>query len=93
MNAVHGITFLIFVTFANSARVFVDSQYGRIVGESFTLHNGKTVNRFHGIPYAKPPVGPLRFKVSVRKLSVYLDFLTKPVSKIVEGSSWPNFLV
>ena len=65
MLLLKGTLLVLLVTLAKSARVTVDSQYGRVIGESFTLHNGKTVNRFHGIPYGKPAVGPLRFAVCI----------------------------
>ncbi len=43
--------------------VIVDTEYGKVLGKSFTLHDGNTVNRFFGIPFAKPPVGDLRWRV------------------------------
>ncbi|XP_049801831.1 esterase E4-like isoform X2 [Schistocerca nitens] len=35
---------------------------GALRGKVTTTHTGKTYYSFQGIPYAKPPVGPLRFK-------------------------------
>ncbi|XP_017489614.1 PREDICTED: cholinesterase 1-like, partial [Rhagoletis zephyria] len=40
--------------------VQVNSPKGQFVGEGLTV-DGRTVFRFLGIPYAKPPIGPLRF--------------------------------
>lgn len=38
---------------------------GEIEGYYKTAHNGKTFAAFEGIPYAKPPVGELRFQVDI----------------------------
>ena len=38
---------------------------GKMRGTKMTSRNGKTFYAFLGIPYATPPVGPLRFKVSI----------------------------
>ena len=38
----------------------VNTSLGQIIGTSLTV-DGRTVSRFLGIPYAKPPIGPLRF--------------------------------
>ncbi|XP_050400946.1 acetylcholinesterase [Patella vulgata] len=48
----------------NSERrhVLRKTKYGKVRGEIETLSNGKRIDRFLGIPYAKPPVGELRFE-------------------------------
>lgn len=56
---------IVLVKLCQGDRVAVHTEYGNVIGESFLLHNGKTVNRFHGIPYARPPVGEYRFKVGI----------------------------
>ena len=47
--------------------VYVDISSGTVKGQSFLLPDiipgEKTINRFHGIPFATPPVGDLRFRV------------------------------
>jgi carboxylesterase type B len=37
---------------------------GSLRGKKVKTEAGATYYSFHAIPYAKPPVGPLRFKVS-----------------------------
>lgn len=37
---------------------------GVLVGRHWTSHKGRHVRAFIGVPYALPPVGDLRFKVS-----------------------------
>lgn len=37
---------------------------GKVVGRSMIYGEGRYVNMFIGIPYAKPPLHELRFKVS-----------------------------
>ncbi|CAB3233611.1 unnamed protein product [Arctia plantaginis] len=40
----------------------VTVEQGQLQGRVGTSPNGKTFFSFQGIPYAKPPIGPLRFK-------------------------------
>jgi carboxylesterase type B len=46
-------------------RPIVQTSYGPIEGKAFILNDGKEVNAFLGVPFAKPPIGNLRFKVSL----------------------------
>ncbi|CAH1776529.1 unnamed protein product [Owenia fusiformis] len=39
----------------------VDTKYGKILGETLNLTDGRQVHTWLGIPYAKPPIGRLRF--------------------------------
>ena len=52
--------------------VLVETKYGKLSGKRlvniYDIGDGQvteTVDRFLGVPYAEPPVGPLRFQVSV----------------------------
>ncbi|GMS91465.1 hypothetical protein PENTCL1PPCAC_13640, partial [Pristionchus entomophagus] len=40
----------------------VETNYGKIQGRRVIYQGKKQVDAFQGIPYAKPPVGDLRFK-------------------------------
>lgn len=44
--------------------VIVHVAQGNLRGQKVKTEAGATYYSFHAIPYAKPPVGPLRFKVS-----------------------------
>lgn len=35
----------------------------KLIGRTLRSHSGKSIKAFLGIPYAKPPIGHLRFKV------------------------------
>lgn len=42
-------------------KVIVDTKYGKIQGVQWRSVNGDMYYSFEGIPFAKPPVGELRF--------------------------------
>jgi len=49
--------------FANSA--IITTSLGQVKGNAiFIKEKNRTINVFQGIPYAKPPVGELRFKAA-----------------------------
>lgn len=55
----------------------VKTKSGDIIGSiSTTLLDQRKFFSFQGIPYAKPPIGPLRFRVSTLVYSIN-DFLLK----------------
>ena len=54
---------LLFVISVTSA-ITVTTDYGDVIGRTVTVNNGVKVDYYYAIPYAKPPVGQLRFRVS-----------------------------
>ena len=46
----------------SDAIVMANTSYGFLRGRSITV-DGRTVNRFLGVPYAKSPVGDRRFRL------------------------------
>lgn len=40
------------------------SNGNKLIGRFMQSSGGRAIKSFTGIPYAKPPIGPLRFKVS-----------------------------
>lgn len=44
----------------------VNSPLGRVRGYYRTTDGGRNISAFEGVPFAKPPVGELRFEVSLR---------------------------
>lgn len=51
-----------------------DTSYGKVRGFVEKLKTGQKVEKYLGVPYAKPPVGELRFEVSfcgAQKMSVF----------------------
>lgn len=47
----------------NMSSLVIQTTYGPVRGSKSASHLGEEVYSFRGIPYAKPPLGPLRFKV------------------------------
>ena len=45
----------------------VSTKYGPIEGISVPIHTGQIIDSFMAVPYAKPPVGDLRFMVNNTK--------------------------
>lgn len=62
----------------NTVEIFVPK--GAIVGQKYDVR-GRLITRFLGVPYAKPPLGKLRFRRPVP-----IDKWTKPVQAL----NWPN---
>lgn len=72
------ITFLVFGIFFTVTRcVYVNTRLGPIRGTTMLSRNGYKFNAFLGIPYAKPPIGELRFRVSVHLWAREKRFLKK----------------
>ncbi|KHN85501.1 Esterase CM06B1 [Toxocara canis] len=46
---------------SKSSKVF-ETKYGKISGRSIPIGGERSVNAFLGIPFAKPPIGELRFR-------------------------------
>lgn len=53
-----------------SSKVLVTIKQGTLRGNEETTHNNFKFFTFMGIPYAKPPVGKLKFKVSANNKSL-----------------------
>ncbi|XP_073973378.1 venom carboxylesterase-6-like [Rhodnius prolixus] len=47
---------------ATFGQLIVNTTCGTLIGLEFTTGNGRIVAAFHGIPFAKPPLGELRFQ-------------------------------
>lgn len=42
----------------------VETSYGWLQGTLQKSYNGRIFSSFEGVPYAQPPIGPLRFEVN-----------------------------
>lgn len=43
----------------------IETQNGPVQGKTFTFEDNREATAFLGIPFGKPPVGELRFKVRI----------------------------
>nr|ATU82861.1 secreted Carboxylesterase-like protein [Pristhesancus plagipennis] len=57
---------LLVILFNSCDCLEVETKLGKIIGEERTSRDGKTYYAFTSIPYAKPPLGKLRFKNPVK---------------------------
>lgn len=48
--------------------LIVDTNYGQVLGTTDISRNGREFFSFLGIPYAKPPIGNLRYAVISKNL-------------------------
>ena len=60
----------------------VELKQGRLKGHRLTTRKGREMFAFQGIPYAKPPVGNLRFKVRYTDVSDFISANTGAVRPI-----------
>ncbi|XP_069689982.1 juvenile hormone esterase-like [Periplaneta americana] len=58
----------------------VSKRHGSVQGSQMTSRNGRNFCSFRGMPYAAPPIGPLRFKAPEP-----VDFWTKTRDATVDG--------
>jgi carboxylesterase type B len=54
-------------------------NHGSLKGHRLTSSKGREIFAFQGVPYAKPPVGELRFKVRSQVLSVFSRRMKKTI--------------
>ena len=64
MGRIYLFTILVYVT--GTAAVDVTTKYGVVRGQTLELDTGYKLNTFLGVPFAKPPTGPLRWKVFLK---------------------------
>lgn len=71
-SVMHILLYLIFVTFlCNVNSIILDTKQGTLEGETLRSRDGRPFHAFYSIPYAEPPVGDLRFKVSCSFKTIY----------------------
>lgn len=56
-----------------ASEVEVSISQGRLRGSVLQSRNGSKFYAFRSIPYAKPPIGELRFEVSTCTKNVFID--------------------
>lgn len=43
----------------------IETSKGKVQGKTYVFDDGNSASAYLGIPYAKPPIGELRFKVGL----------------------------
>lgn len=87
-------TILSTVSTTLSTSPIIQTNKGFVRGKRLTVHHGKHVDAFYGIPYAKPPVGELRFRhpLPADEWPDVFDATHLPKSCIyLNDSTFPNF--
>ncbi|XP_062708045.1 acetylcholinesterase-like [Aedes albopictus] len=81
--------------FTRSPRPTVEVRQGKLRGISTSLPNGSTYHYFKGIPYAKPPVGDLRFKppVPLEKFDTALVDCAVDRSEFIQQNMYIPFII
>ena len=64
------------------------TEYGKIQGKHYVLEDGRVTDIYLGVPFAKPPIGDLRFQVGGFKTAEDRLFLSKNGMNCIETSSW-----
>uniref|UniRef100_T1HHT3 Carboxylesterase type B domain-containing protein n=1 Tax=Rhodnius prolixus TaxID=13249 RepID=T1HHT3_RHOPR len=59
---------LLKIVFVECSELIVNTTQGQLRGREFKSRNGRKVAAFSGIPFAKPPLGQLRFQLKPSKL-------------------------
>lgn len=63
------LTLLIVARTSDELRVTLPNG-SKLVGRTLRSHSGRSIKSFLGVPYAKPPIGLLRFKVIFQHLII-----------------------
>lgn len=58
----------------NADRILIELCQGTIFGTEEELSNGRKMCVFKGVPYARPPVGNLRFMV-IHFSTIYINLI------------------
>jgi len=64
------IIFSLIFGFVFGADEVLQLDQGKLTGSSLRSRNGREFKAFQGIPYAKSPIGDLRFKVKHKHLDI-----------------------
>jgi hypothetical protein len=58
-------------------------KQGRLKGHRLTTRKGREIFAFQGIPYAKPPVGKLRFQVRSTDVCLFCECKQTGVTRLI----------
>lgn len=70
LGVIFGVFDSIFARTSEELRITLPNG-SRLLGRGLRSRNGRIIKAFMGIPYAKPPIGELRFKVIFTDCSVW----------------------
>ncbi|XP_045181194.2 juvenile hormone esterase-like [Mercenaria mercenaria] len=87
------VIFSTFVVFANSQDPIINGKLGEIVGKLKTIQLGlpyQNVHEYLGIPFAKPPVGDLRFRKPEPMTSLPSPFYAQSHSAFCPQIAYPE---
>uniref|UniRef100_T1HHP2 Carboxylic ester hydrolase n=1 Tax=Rhodnius prolixus TaxID=13249 RepID=T1HHP2_RHOPR len=64
------------ITHNKGSELIVNTTQGQLRGREFKSRNGRKVAAFSGIPFAKPPLGQLRFQLKPSKLLPVIFYIS-----------------
>lgn len=87
MHSVFLVVFTLLFEYVFCTGPLINVHEGQLKGKQYLSRNGRNFFAFQGIPYAKPPVGQLRFKVFIKRLYINQPVLLHLIRKRLDSGT------
>lgn len=91
MHHIELVVFTLLFEYVFCTSPLINVHEGQLKGKQFLSRSGRNFFAFQGIPYGKPPVGQLRFKVCIKHLYISIDqrlFHLRYGKRLGSGTNW-----